>query len=246
MRRVSRTAFSTEPALRALKLTSGILVLSLVACAEPEAQVIDHFLKATKDADLAALADTSMVPFPLEPQAWKVLRVSESRRGPFLISELSKAFQKSREERNRIDGEARRFREANEEELVRATVHEQSGSNAPLEPAQAKLIAEWDEHRRKAREARQVMAEARNRLELERDGARKSVSTWKLVDELDGDEEVKDVLVSVDVGEPREKQFLFTLKRYHLSDSEDGATLKARWIILGIEEQKSLDVTEGA
>jgi hypothetical protein len=237
MRKASKTAFSAEPASRALKLALGILSLSLVTCAGPEVQVVDRFLKATKDGDLAALADTSMVPFPLEPHAWKILRVSESRRGPFLVSELSKAFQKSREERNRIDSDARRFREANEEELVRATVHERSGSNAPLEPAHAKLLAEWEEHRRKAREAREVMAEARNRLELERDGARKSVSTWKLVDELDGEEEVKEVLVSVDIGERREEHFVFTLKRYHLSDSEDGSPLNARWIILGIEEQ---------
>jgi hypothetical protein len=214
------------------------LFLFTVACADPEAQVVDGFLKATKEGDLAVLADTSMVPFPLEPQAWKVLRVSESRRGLFLVSELSKAFQKSREERNRIDGEVRRFREANEEELVRATVHEQSGSKAPVEPAHAELITEWQEYRRKAREAREAMAEARNRLELERGGAGKSVSTWKLVDELDGEEEVKDVFVSIDVGERQEKQFVFTLKRYHLSDVEDGPPLQARWIILGIEEQR--------
>jgi hypothetical protein len=219
-------------------LALGVLALSLVACAGPEVQVVDRFLKATKDGDLAVLAHTSMVPFPLEPQAWKILRVSESRRGPFLVSELSTTFQKSREERNRIDGEARRFREANEEELVRATVHEQSGSNAPLKPAHAELITEWEEYRRKARETREAMAEARNQLELERGGARKSASTWKLVDELDGEEEVKEVIVSVDVGERQEKRFVFTLKMYHLSDTEDGPPLRARWIILGIDEER--------
>jgi hypothetical protein len=227
-------------------LALGLLLPSLVACADPEVQVIDRFLKATKDGNLAALADTSMVPFPLEPHSWKILRVSDSRHGPFLVSELSKEFQKSREERNRIDDEARRFREANEEKLVRAAVREQSGSDAPMEPAHAELLSKWEEYRRKGHEAREVMAEARTRLELERGGARKSVSTWKLVDELDGEEEVKEVLVSVDIGERREKQFVFTLKMYHLSNLEDGSTLKARWIILRIEERSLLDVTEGA
>ena len=53
-----------------------------LSCQTPEPDVVDVFLGATKEDDLATLASVSVVGFPGEIESWRVSRVAASQVEP--------------------------------------------------------------------------------------------------------------------------------------------------------------------
>ncbi len=142
-------------------------LLSIMACETAPSDVVNAFLGATRDGDLAALAMVSVVGWPGErPQAsdieaWWVTQVTTSQVEPFQL-----------EERQRRLNAARAARDARLQETG-------EGEDTELQRIQSRV------------ERLRVV------VERERDEAGKSVETWAPIDGLQGDVEIRQVEVIV-------------------------------------------------
>ena len=142
-------------------------LLSLLACETVPSDVVEAYLAATRDGDLATLAKVSVVGWPGERhqasdiEAWWVTQVTTSQVEPFQL-----------EERQRRLNAARAARDARMKETG-------EGEDAELQRIQSRV------------ERLRVV------VERERDEASKSVETWAPIDGLQGDVEIRQVEVIV-------------------------------------------------
>jgi hypothetical protein len=100
------------------------------------------------------------------------------------------------------------------------------------------LFSTWQKMENADQEAKSNLDSARSAVELEREGARKSLNTWTPIDEFDGNVLVRDVLVWVDPGAGQPIAYVFTLKQYTLEHQEDHTRPDAAWILMGVQEQE--------
>jgi len=145
--------------LKTMAAVSGILWL--VACETYPADVVNAFMEATRDGDLATLARVSVVGWPgdrvlaSDIQAWWVTRVAASEVEPFQLEEIQvklNAARAARDARLQATGEA---------------------EDAELERIQSRV------------------ERLRIQVEREREEARKSVETWAPIDGFQGDVETR-------------------------------------------------------
>lgn len=141
--------------------------LSLLACEAAPWDVVDAFLGASRDGDLATLAMVSVVGWPgakvkaRDIEAWWVIQVTTSQVEPFQL-----------EERQRRLNAARAARDARMKET-------DEGEDTELQRIQSRV------------------ERLRVRVERERGEARKSVETWAPIDGFRGDVEIRQVEVIV-------------------------------------------------
>jgi hypothetical protein len=142
-------------------------LLSLLACETVPSDVVNAFLEATRDGDLATLAMVSVVGWPGERsqasdiEAWWVTQVTTSRVEPFQL-----------EERQRRLNAARAARDARLQETG-------EGEDTELQRIQSRV------------------ERLRVGVERERGEARKSVETWAPIDGFRGDIEIRQAEVIV-------------------------------------------------
>jgi hypothetical protein len=82
-----------------ISLTVGFLT-ALPACDRSETDVVDEYLTATRDRDLATLARTSVVGFPSEVSSWHVHEVTAREKEPFRLKELQDGLDQARQSRD--------------------------------------------------------------------------------------------------------------------------------------------------
>jgi hypothetical protein len=219
--------------------TLTVLVGAILGCTGPEEKLINRFLEASREKDLATLSETSMVSFPGAIQSWRIEGTIEERQEAFLLNDLQKQLDKARRIRVGHHQALRQFRREHKGALddLRSKLSEDPNFAAKGEDPE--LFSTWQEMENADREAKSKLDSARNAVELEREGARKSLNTWTPIDEFDGDVLVRDVLVSVDPGAGQPIAYVFTLKQYTLEHQEDHTRPEAGWILMGIREKES-------
>ncbi|MFQ5790431.1 MAG: hypothetical protein ACE5JI_08155, partial [Acidobacteriota bacterium] len=156
-----------------------------------------------------------------------------------VLAELRETLAKARQARDRHSEELGRFREENEEELIRIELQLRKNPDFPLDAREVELHSKWQEYRKGRLEKKNRLMALRAKLALDREAARKSLGTWSPIDQFDGDEYLKEVLVCVETREGKKKSFRFTLKKHDLTRRSDGGRPQAHWIIVDIRELTS-------
>ncbi len=221
---------------RTYQAAVAILFIALHGCGGTEEAVVSRFLTATRNNDLATLADISMVGFSRDVDSWRVIGVRGSRRELFTLSRLREKMIDAREARDLHSAEFEQFRNENVEELNRI-INQGDNASDPPRAGQKELLSTWQRHQRVSKQRRALILQLRREVDFHREGARKSLLTWSPVDEFDGKEEVREVLVTVKFGEGGGKAFIIIMKRFDLVHTKDGTRPEARWIIMEIQEQ---------
>jgi hypothetical protein len=213
---------------------------AILTCAGPEEKLVSQFFTATREKDLAMLAETSVVGFPVAAvHSWKVEGLTEERQEVFLINALQKKLDRARRARARHHRALRRFRREHKSTLAQFRSQMNAQPDFTAQGENEELFSTWQKMEKADRLSKSRLDSVRQKVELERKGARKSMNTWTPVDEFDGNVTVRDVLVSVDAGDGETIDYLLTLKKYTLEHKKEKKRPEARWILTEIQERGS-------
>ncbi len=217
----------------------AMLTGAILGCAGPEEKLVSRFFTATQEKDLATLAETSVVGFPGAVHSWNVEGLAEESQEALLINSLQKELDRARRARVLHHRALRRFRREHKNTLAqfRSQMKDQPDFTAPAEDEE--LFSTWQEMEKADRGSKSRLDSLRQKVELEREGARKSLNTWTPIDEFDGNVTVRDLWVSVDKGDGEMLDYLLTLKKYTLEHKKEKTRPEARWILIEIQERGS-------
>ena len=100
----------------------------LAACGRSQRDVVNEFVSASKDRDLATLAKVSMVPLPFEIASWRITRTATPREESFDLEESQRKLSQARAARDVAEAdsnEAERLRLQSRIERLRRDLEEQ-------------------------------------------------------------------------------------------------------------------------
>jgi hypothetical protein len=224
-------------AKRALK---GSAILALAAggfgCRSSEQELIDRFLEAESRGDNQSVALLSMVAFPGEVVEFRVLTVSEERRGPYRVAGLRERVREVealRDEQFKRFGE---FRQANYDELLKLQRLLQDDPERKLDARAAELKRQWDGFREEGRLTMTSLHEAKQALEWEIRIVQKSLQRESDPERLTGETLTKEASVRVTTKEHGEGAYVVTLTRYDVKNSFR-AVVPTRWIVTAVQPE---------
>ncbi|MGH9319623.1 MAG: hypothetical protein ACRD3V_07005, partial [Vicinamibacteria bacterium] len=179
------------------------------------------------------MAALSMVAFPAEPTAWKVIHISDEIREPYRVPAMRERVEEADERRDqqfKLFGE---FRQANYDDLARIQRELRDDADRNLPPRLAELQRQWEAFREERRVVVASLREAEQSLEWEIRCIHKSLQREASPEDLTGETLNKEARVRVTKAEG-EGLYVVTLTRYDVRN-EFEAVIPTRWIITGIE-----------
>jgi hypothetical protein len=220
-----------------------ILALAAAACGgAPEDAQIRQFFRASQLRDSQTLANFSAVTF--DPQKdgvvtdFDIVSVSEERREPLRIKELTKAQDDARAAEEEFSKKKKEYQDANLDAIDRVLKAE--SANRTLRGADATVQAAWRKWRDETATYAKAVSEARNQLndarpiaELSLDNPRAPVDPST----VDGEMVAKDVNIDAQVrqadGQVVPRSLVVTMERaVGKSDSKD---VTGRWVITAVK-----------
>ncbi len=178
----------------------------------------------------------SMVSFPGEVTDFRVVTVSEERRGPYRLASMRARVEEAEDRRDEQFKLFSDFRKANYDELLR--VQRQVGEDPAkkLEGRLGELQRQWDAFRQEREVVVAGLHEAQQELEWEIRAVQKSLQKEVPPEELEGETLIKAASVRATTKDQGERVYVVTLTRYDLRNSF-GAVVPTRWIVTAVESQ---------
>jgi hypothetical protein len=215
----------------------SILVL-LFACGGSEQEVLRKFFTATRLEDTNLVAAVSVVAFPGESvESWEVVEVRPTTSEPFKLAELRREAATAKEARDAQYARFSEFRLANYDDLLRIEEQLEKDPDHQFKGRMAELNTEYQGFREERRELELELREIKQATEDEKKPARKSLLTSDEIDRFDGEVLTLEVLINVEAPDGAATPYLFTLRKYNLTNTENNFTPPSRWIIIQIQEQ---------
>lgn len=100
----------------------------VLACGRSQQDVVNEFVSASKNQDLATLAKVSIVPLPFEIASWRITRTATPREEPFNLEEIQRKLSQARAARDAAlaaNDETERLRIQTRVDRLRAELGEQ-------------------------------------------------------------------------------------------------------------------------
>jgi hypothetical protein len=175
----------------------------------------------------------SMVAFPGDVVDYRVVAISEERRGPYRVAAMRDRVEQAedrRDEQFRLYGE---FRRANYEDLLRVQRLVRDDPERKLEGRLGALRRQWGAFREERQLAVASLHEAQQELEWEIRSVRKSLQREAEPESLVGETLTKEATVRVTTTEGGESAYVVTVTRYEVKNSF-GARVPTRWIVTAV------------
>jgi hypothetical protein len=174
-----------------------------------------------------------MVAFPGQVAQFRVVALSETRRGPYRIPSLRdrvKQAEGGRDEQYRAFSE---FRQANYDDLLRVQRRLTEDPGAQLDGRLLELRERWEAFREERSALVAGLREAEQELELEIRRVQKSLQREADPEYLTGETLEKDATARVSTKDKGEGTYVVTLTRYDVKNAF-GAVVPTRWIVTAV------------
>jgi hypothetical protein len=212
------------------------LVVGLVlfpSCQSAEEELVDRFLQASQRGDNETVAALSMVAFPDEVLAWKLLTVGEQLREPYRVPQLRQRVEDAEDRRDEQFKAFGEFRQQNYDDLARIQRRLRDDPQHQFTGHLLDLKRQWDAFREERRAVVAGLHEAERDLEWEIRRVNKSLMRESSPEYLTGETLRKEVRVRVTTPSG-ERDYRITLTRYDLRNQFD-AVVPTRWIVTEVE-----------
>ena len=221
----------------------AILALAAAACGgAPEDGQLRQFFRASQLRDSQTLANFSAVTFDPTKDgvvtSFEIVSVSEERRQPLRLKELTKAHDEARAAEEEFTRRRRSYQDANMDTIDRVLKAE--GGSQRLRGKDAEVQSAWAKWREDTAMYAKRVSEARSRLNDERPIAEVSLDNPRApIDptSVDGEMVSKDVTINAQLRQPDgqvvPKTLVITMQRaVGKTDSKD---VTGRWVITSIK-----------
>jgi hypothetical protein len=229
---------------------SSLAVFALLALAglmagcssAPEEPLLRQFFRASQLRDNGTLSNFAAATFDPRTDgivsSFEIVNVSEERKTPLALQELSKAHETARQANEEFSKRMKSYQDSNLDAIERVLKAESAGR--PATGRDAAIQAAWRKWRDEAAVSAKAVSEARTKLNAQRPIVELSLQqeAGPAVDVTAGTGELisKDVTISADVrapsGETTTKQMVVTLQRAVMNVG--GQSRTGRWIITKI------------
>ena len=213
-----------------------VIWISATACGGAEQEVLRRFFRATMYEDTNTVAALSLVSFPGGAvESWDVVEVVPTTREPFKLSELRSRAETAKIERDAQFAVFSDLRLANYPDLLWIEERLEENPDYPFRGKLADLHAEYQSYRKERVVLELGLREIKKAMEDEKRPARKSVMTSDDIELFDGEVLTREVLIDVKTASEPEAVYLFTLKKYELTNLENDFTPPSRWIVVSVK-----------
>ena len=223
-------------ALNRFAISLIALAAAGLACRSAEHELIDRFLEAESRQDNQSVALLSMVAFPGEVVDFRVVTMSEERRGPYRVAAMRERVREAEAHRDEQFKRFGDFRQANYDELLKVQRLLPEAPARKLEGRLGELQRQWDAFREERRVTVSSLHEAEQELEREIRRVQKSLQREADPESLTGGTLTKEASVRVTTKQDGEGVYVVTLTRYDIENSF-GAVVPTRWIVTAVEPE---------
>lgn len=206
------------------------------ACRSTEQELAERFLEASARGDHQTVAQLSMVAFPEDVRAWRLLEISEPTREPYKVPLLRQRVAEAEDKRDRQFKEFGDFRNRNYDELAKIQRLLQRDSEASFSGHLLDLQQEWEAFRQERRTLVEQLHQAQRDLELEIRTVSKSLQRESTPEYLTGEAVHVRARARVTTSGGAERVFVLVLTRYDLKN-QFGAAVPTRWIVTAISPE---------
>ena len=214
------------------------LVILVSACGGAEQEVLRKFFQATIDEDTSTVAAVSLVSLPgVAVQSWDVVEVGPTTSAPFKLGELRGRAETAKLERDAQFAIFSDFRLANYSDLLLIEERLEQNPSYPFKGKLADLHAEYQFYRKERAGLELDLREIKTAMVDEKKPARKSVMSSDDIELFDGEVFTREVLVDVETVSGSKTAYVFTLRKYELTNLQNDFTPPSRWIIVSIRAQ---------
>jgi len=217
-----------------------VIWISATACGGAEQEVLRRFFRATMHEDTHTVAALSLVSFPGGAvKTWNVVEVESTTREPFKFSELRSRAETAKIERDAQFAVFSNLRLANYSDLLLIEERLEQNPDYPFTGKLADLHAEYQSYRKERAVLELALREIKKTMEDEKKPARKSVMTSDDIELFDGEVLTRKVVVDVETASDLVAAYVFTLRKYDLTNLQSDFTPPSRWVIVSIQEQET-------
>ena len=217
-----------------------VIWIFATACGGAEQEVLRRFFRATMYEDTNTVAALSLVSFPGGAvESWDVVEVVPTTREPFKLSELRRRAETAKIERDSQFAVFSDLRLANYSDLLWIEERLEENPDYPFRGKLADLNAEYQSYRKERVVLELALREIKKAMEDEQRPARKSVMTSDDIELFDGEVLTREVVVDVETASDLVAAYVFTLRKYDLTNLQNDFTPPSRWIIVSIQEQET-------
>jgi hypothetical protein len=214
-----------------------VIWISATACGGAEQEVLRRFFRATMNEDTNTVAALSLVSFPGGAvESWDVVEVEPTTREPFKLSELRSRAETAKIERDAQFAVFSDFRLANYSDLLLIEERLEQNPDYPFRGKLAHLHAKYQSYRKERAVLELALREIKRAMEDEKKPARKSVMTSDDIELFAGEVLTRKVVVDVESASDLLAAYVFTLRKYDLTNLQNDFTPPSRWIIVSIQE----------
>ena len=234
----------------AILLLAVMTVVGTAACASgPEQQILTNYFRASRMRDNTTLANIATVSFSPTEQGtvedFDVVSVSEERREPLQIRELTEALDSAVQAEATFAGEKKAYQDENFDAIQ--TVLEAERTGGTLSGAAAEVQTAWTDWRNQQSEHARAVSDAREALSNARSVAEVSVPTSAgPVDftQYDGELVSKDVTIDATVATPdgatEQRQMVVVMQQANLTNGPaERPEIGGRWVVTGVSAPTS-------
>jgi hypothetical protein len=205
-----------------------------IACASPEANVIESFFRATQAKDSQTVSSFSIVPFEQEVKSWKVKSVSEQQRTPAPLGSLAKALKAADDAVATNKKDAGAYFNAHPLEVDKVKPLVEAGKPVPANLQ--KTADDWKKFNDADRDLREKAAAAKGAYDREKRLVGMSTGQTGTADTLAGDLVISTASVEVNAG-GEVKTYTIQLRKYDVAPGGQGNKVMSRWLIQSITPQ---------
>ncbi len=214
-----------------------VIWIAASACGGAEQEVLRRFFRATMNEDTNTVAAFSLVSFPGGAvESWDVVEVEPTTREPFKLSELRSRAETAKIERDAQFAVFSDFRLANYSDLWLIEERLEQNPDYRFRDKLADLNAKYQSYRKERAVLEVALREIKKAAEDEKKPARKSVMTSDDIELFDGEVLTRKVVVDVESASDLLAAYVFTLRKYDLTNLQNDFTPPSRWIIVSIQE----------
>ncbi len=214
-----------------------VIWISATACGGAEQEVLRRFFRATMHEDTNTVAALSLVSFPGGAvESWDVVEVEPTTREPFKLSELRSRAETAKIERDAQFAVFSDFRLANYSDLLLIEERLEQNPDYPFRGKLADLHAKYRSYRKERAVLELGLRKVKKAMEDEKKPARKSVMTSDDIELFEGEVLTRKVVVDVESASDLLAAYVFTLRKYELTNRQNDFTPPSRWIIVSIKE----------
>jgi hypothetical protein len=213
---------------------AAALALLVTACGGSEKVVVDKYFGAVVQRDNGTLSSFATVNFDKKIENWKIVQTAEIVEAPAPLPDL---VQKAKEADQAVVKNRRDLSNFNLDHTTEVDQVKEARKSGKTPPAKLQTVADtYEKFLQADKELRKALADAKDKVEKERQAVTLSVGNVEGLDALPGTVATRQLELMLTIA-GQQQPYVMILRRYNLQ-VPTGRRVMSRWIVAALDPKK--------